>query len=29
VEYTVKAFKEIKRKVDNNEYPDKIADFSR
>jgi glycine C-acetyltransferase len=27
VEYTVKAFKEIKRKVDNNEYPDKIADF--
>jgi len=29
VEYTVKAFIEIKRKVDNNEYPDKIADFSR
>jgi glycine C-acetyltransferase len=29
VEYTVKAFREIKRKVDNNEYPDKIADFSR
>lgn len=29
VEFTVKAFKEIKRKVDNNEYPDKIADFSR
>ncbi|MCX6256015.1 MAG: aminotransferase class I/II-fold pyridoxal phosphate-dependent enzyme [Bacteroidia bacterium] len=28
VEYTVKAFKEIKRKVDNDEYPDKIADFS-
>ncbi|MCU0474055.1 MAG: aminotransferase class I/II-fold pyridoxal phosphate-dependent enzyme [Bacteroidales bacterium] len=27
VEYTVKAFKEIKRKVDNNEYPDEMADF--
>jgi glycine C-acetyltransferase len=29
VEYTIKAFKEIKRKVDNNEYPDKMADFPR
>ena len=29
VEYTVKAFKEIKKKVDNNEYPDKMADFVR
>jgi glycine C-acetyltransferase len=29
VEYTVKSFKEIKRKVDNNEYPDKMADFSK
>ncbi len=28
VEYTVKAFKEIKAKVDNNEYPDKLADFN-
>jgi glycine C-acetyltransferase len=28
VEYTVKAFKEIKRKVDNNEYPNEMADFS-
>ena len=28
VEYTVKAFRELKRKVDNNEYPDSIADFS-
>lgn len=27
VEYTVKTFKEIKRKVDNNAYPDKIAEF--
>jgi glycine C-acetyltransferase len=27
VEYTVKAFKEIKSKVDNNEYPDSLADF--
>jgi hypothetical protein len=27
VEYTVKAFRELKRKVDNNEYPDKMADF--
>ncbi len=29
VEYTIKGFKEIKRKIDNNVYPDKIADFSR
>jgi glycine C-acetyltransferase len=29
VEYTIKAFREIKRKVDNNEYPDKFADFSK
>ena len=29
VEYTIKAFKEIKRKIDNNEYPDEMADFSR
>lgn len=27
VEYTVKTFKEIKRKVDSNVYPDKIAEF--
>ncbi len=27
VEYTVKAFSEIKRKVDNNEYPREMADF--
>lgn len=27
VEYTVKTFKEIKRKVDSNAYPDKIAEF--
>jgi glycine C-acetyltransferase len=29
VEYTVKAFKELKRKVDNDEYPHEMADFSR
>jgi len=29
VAYTVKAFAAIKRKVDNNEYPDKMADFGR
>lgn len=29
VEYTVKAFSEIKSKIDNNVYPDKIADFSK
>jgi glycine C-acetyltransferase len=28
VNFTVKAFKEIKAKVDKNEYPDKLADFS-
>jgi glycine C-acetyltransferase len=28
VEYTLNAFREIKRKVDNNEYPQEIADFS-
>jgi glycine C-acetyltransferase len=28
VEYTIKAFKEIKSKVDKGEYPDKLADFS-
>ena len=29
VEYTIKAFKEIKKKVDNNEYPDEMADFNK
>jgi glycine C-acetyltransferase len=29
VEYTVNAFREIKRKVDNDEYPHKIADFTK
>jgi glycine C-acetyltransferase len=29
VEYTVKAFKEIKRKLDNDEYPHVMADFSK
>jgi len=29
VDYTVKAFKEIKRKVDNDEYPHEMADFSK
>ncbi len=28
VEYTVKAFKDIKTKVDNNEYPDTLAKFT-
>jgi glycine C-acetyltransferase len=28
VDYTVKAFREIKAKVDKNEYPDKLADFN-
>jgi len=28
VEYTIKAFSEIKHKVDNNEYPNEIAHFS-
>jgi len=29
VEYTVNAFKEIKRKLDNNLYPNEVADFSK
>jgi glycine C-acetyltransferase len=29
VEYTVNSFKELKRKIDNNLYPNKIADFSK
>jgi glycine C-acetyltransferase len=29
VEYTIKAFSEIKRKVDNNEYPDTLPDLMR
>lgn len=29
VEYTVRAFSDIKRKVDNNEYPNEMADFSK
>ncbi|MCU0362769.1 MAG: aminotransferase class I/II-fold pyridoxal phosphate-dependent enzyme [Bacteroidales bacterium] len=29
VDYTVKAFKEIKRKLDNNEYPHEMADFNK
>jgi glycine C-acetyltransferase len=29
VEYTVNAFKEIKKKVDNDEYPHEMADFSK
>ena len=29
VEYTVKTFKELKRKVDNDEYPDEMANFSK
>ena len=29
VEYTVKAFKEIKHKLDNNMYPHEMADFSK
>ncbi len=29
VAYTVKAFREIKKKLDNNEYPNEIADFSK
>ena len=28
VDYTVKAFRKIKVKVDNNEYPDTLADFN-
>jgi glycine C-acetyltransferase len=29
VEYTVKVFKELKRKIDNNLYPNEVADFSK
>jgi glycine C-acetyltransferase len=29
VEYTIKAFSEIKRKIDNNLYPNEVADFSK
>jgi glycine C-acetyltransferase len=29
VEYTVNAFRELKRKVDNNIYPKVMADFSK
>jgi glycine C-acetyltransferase len=29
VDYTVKIFKELKRKIDNNLYPNEIADFSK
>jgi glycine C-acetyltransferase len=29
VKYTVEAFKNIKRKLDNNEYPTEMADFSK
>ncbi len=29
VEYTVKVFREIKRKIDNDEYPHEMADFTR
>jgi len=29
VEYTIKAFKEIKKKIDNDEYPHEMADFSK
>jgi glycine C-acetyltransferase len=29
VEYTVKAFREIKRKIDNDEYPHEMADFNK
>jgi glycine C-acetyltransferase len=29
VEYTVNAFREIKRKIDNDEYPHEVADFSK
>jgi glycine C-acetyltransferase len=29
VEYTVKAFKELKRKIDNNLYPNEVVDFSK
>jgi glycine C-acetyltransferase len=26
-EYTIRAFREIKKKLDNNAYPDKMAEF--
>ncbi|MBN2667173.1 MAG: aminotransferase class I/II-fold pyridoxal phosphate-dependent enzyme [Bacteroidales bacterium] len=29
VEYTLKAFREIKRKIDNDEYPHELADFNK
>lgn len=29
VEYTIKTFKEIKRKIDNDEYPHELADFTK
>ena len=29
VDYTVKSFKELKRKIDNNLYPDEMKDFSK
>jgi len=29
VEYTVNAFRELKRKIDNNLYPNEVADFSK
>jgi glycine C-acetyltransferase len=29
VKYTIEAFKAIKKKLDNNEYPDQMADFSK
>jgi len=29
VEYTIKVFKEIKKKLDNNEYPNEMADFKK
>jgi glycine C-acetyltransferase len=29
VKYTIKTFKEIKRKIDNDEYPHELADFTK
>jgi glycine C-acetyltransferase len=29
VAYTIRTFKEIKKKIDNNEYPDEMADFNK
>ena len=29
VKYTIEAFKAIKKKLDNNEYPNEMADFSK